>query len=1161
MSLFNSKLAISVCLAVLASASWNTAGAQGRQAGEIRGTLSDQTGAFVEGVKVRITNVATGVNLTASSDAAGVYDVPFVQPGQYSVTFAKSGFKTLFRSGITVYLETVTVNATLEVGAIAEKVSVTADAPLVQTESAEKNTTLTADMVSAAPSIDRNWMDLFAAVPGVNPGGGEEATGQGVAVNGQQPFFSTWQIDGGSAMLGQSSNPDALEPPIETIQEVSLSTANFGAEHGNGLSVFNVITKSGTNNFHGEVYEYMENGSVNAVNKFALPAPFARPPFHWNEFGTNLGGPIVKNKAFFFVSYERNPSNIGQPTYESFPTTGPQPNGGQGYVQGDFSMLLGSPAVDANNNPIINPCTGQQVINGQIFDPLTTQTLPSGVICRTPFPGNVIPSNRWDPVAAKIQSYFLAPNLPGTGNVSNFYELLPGISTNQWINGKLDFDISPKNRFTGSIMVVNFSSPAADPICDINCSNWSGNEPQGQLTDVWTLSPNVVNEFRFSLSREHGVGSDENQGKNWPTTLGLANPAGNLFPNIWINGSLNTGIGNPAWPVAVDAETSFNYADDATWVKGKHILKFGGEFDRYRTNVGWGDVQEGGFWWGGALTQNPVDQTLNTIPTEGEGYADFLLGLPESWWVSIDPETGGRMFSAQAFVQDEYKVRPNLTLTLGLRYVIQSGWSEAQNKISNFQPSIPNPQGGPSGAMWYGGQDGHTAMTDTMWHFFAPRVGFAWSPHNDLSIRGGFGLYNIFAGQNTLAPTASWGQGWAPIGSLSCNQTPQGMVEPVFQLGNLNPPNWNSQTFSEGAYCDNEANPPAFTIGPPPPIYPTNADRTADLLNGQNVTYIPWKIPMEYYAEYQFDIQQQLAHGVVLDIGYVGNRGVNLQLGMDINQVPLGASSRPNPNFGQINASLFDGRSNYNALHVIANKRLESGLSFGVNYAWSKVLDMQTGGGWGGAGANERFGQNYQNAYDMNSNYGPAVNDIRQTFNGSVNYELPFGKGKPVLNHGGVMNGFVGGWQISSIFFVRTGVPTTVIMGETDFAGSGQLRPNLVGDPWSGTCPNGYHVKTMQCWFNTSAFAAPSAGTFGDVGRDTIYGPHWANVDMALLKDFPLGFLGEKGSLQFKLSATDVFNHPNLGLPSTNFSNTSAFGAIWYANTYRKMQLGAKISF
>jgi hypothetical protein len=1185
MSPFGSKLRFAFVLALLISSFFNRAVAQGRQSGEIRGTVMDQTQALITGVKVTITNVTTGVSHVATTDASGVYDVPFVQPGEYSVTFAKDAFKTLTRSGITLSVETITVNGALEVGAASERVTVSGDAPLVQTESAEKNTTLTAAFVSSAPSINRSWQDLLAALPGVNPGSGENSSGSGVGVNGQERFFSSWQIDGGTAMFGQSSNPNYVSNPTETIQEVSLSTANFGAEHGNGLSVFNVITKSGTNKFHGAVYEYIENDVLNAQNKFAQPPPFNKPAVRWNEYGFNLGGPIKKNKAFFFFSYERNPNHSFGPDLRSYPTTGLQPNGGQGYREGDFSALLGAPAVDGGGSPIINPCNNQQVRQGQIYDPLTTQTVTwngQPVVCRMPFAGNIIDPSRFDPAAVAIQQNFPIPNVPGAGNVNNYYSTQSNWNVMKqlmsWYNAKVDYDFTPKNRLTASLAWSNYDQSFTRPDCSIDCAHWKGNQPQGQITNVWTISPNVVNEFRFSLSRAYGIATNASSGGGWPSKLGLSNPAGDLFPNIWINGNLNTDIGNPDAPPAIDVETSFVESDAVTWVRGKHILKFGGEFDRWWVNTGWGTATEGGFWWGGVFTQNPVDQGLpsGSVPTEGEGYADFLLGLPNSWWISINPETGGRMWSTQAFVQDEYKVKPNLTLTLGLRYVAQSGWSEVQNRVSGFQPSIKNPADGSMGAMWYGGQYGHTAMTNTIPHFFAPRVGVAWSPKNDWSVRGGFGIYNIFAGQNTIAPAIAWGQGWVPVGNMWCPDSP------LFQLGNRTS-NWQDPNGGSSNCYSNQ-----FGIGPPSPIYPTNQNRTADLFNGLNVNYTPFNIPMEYYAEYQFDIQHQFAHGVVLDLGYVGNRGFNIQLGRDINQIRLtgpGAGTRPNPNFNQIDASLFDGRGNYNALQIIAKKQFAHGLSFAVNYAWAKVLDTQTGGGWGGSGSSERHSGNYQNAYNMNANYGPASNDIRHTFNGSVTYNLPFGNGKQFLNQGGVLDGIVGGWELSSIFHVRSGVPTTVIVGyDGAGVGSGQWRPNQIADPNQagpvaansniqcqylagqpipntdlvGIAPA--RVHTMSSWFNPCAFTTPQGGTFGNVGRDTIYGPNWRTVDLALLKNFRLGLLGEGGGLQFKLSATDVFNHPNLGLTDSTYTD-GGFGQISYANTSRQLQVGMKITF
>jgi carboxypeptidase family protein/TonB-dependent receptor-like protein len=1106
-----SKLRSAFIMALWSLSFLGIAVGQGRQSGEIRGTVTDPSQALLVGVKVAVSNVATGVSLTTTTDTSGIYDVPFVQPGRYDITFAKDNFKTLTRSGITVNLATITVNATLQVGATSEIVSVYGEAPLLQTESTERNTTLTSSLVSSAPSINRSWQDLFAALPGVNPGKGEASSGQGIGVNGQQSFFSNWQIDGGIAMLGQSSNNDTMVPPIETIQEVSLTTANFGAEHGNGLSVFNVITKSGTNKFHGSVYEYIENDAANAMNKFAQAPPFQKPSVRWNEYGFNLGGPIKKNKAFFFFSYERNPIHSYGPTYNSYPTTGPQANGGLGYREGDFSSL---------DHPIYDPLTGE------------------------PFPGNIIPQDRFDPVAVEIQKYFPKPNLPGMSgdpNVNNYYSVQSGWNIphllNRWINSKVDVDITPKNRLSASLMLAHFDQFLTDANCAINCSHWKGDEPQGQITDVWTVNPKLVNEFRVSLSREHGVGTVASAGQGWAAKLGLANPAGDFFPNIWINGDLNTDIGNSAVPPAIDAETTYITSNAATWVKGKHILKFGGEFDRWQVNTGWGTGTEGGFWWGGDYT--------------GEGYADFLLGLPASWWISISPETGGRMWSAQAFVQDEYKVKPNLTLTLGLRYVIQSGWSEVHNQISSFQPAIVNPADGTMGAMWYGGRNGHRAMTSTIPDFFAPRIGVAWSPKPNWSIRGGFGIYNIIAGQNTIAPAVAWGQGWVPAGDLWYGD------RPVFQMGNRTP------------------NFPGLTdIGPPLPIYPTDQNRTADLFNGNNVNYTPWNIPMEYSAEYQLDVQHQFPGGYVLDVGYVGNRGVNLQYGRDINQICIVAQGckayngtsvaqgeRPYPNFARIDASLFDGRSNYNALQIIGKKQFAQGLSFSVNYVWSKVLDTMTSSGWGGAGAAERYGQNYQNAYDPNSNYGPASNDIRHTFNGSMVYALPFGNGKRFLNQAGVVNAIAGGWELSSIFHIRSGIPFSVVMGTDGVGtGSGQWRPNQVGNPSSGTCPGNVPVRTANCWFNTSAFEAPPDGTFGNVGRNSLYGPNWRTVDIALLKNFPLKQLGEGGQLQFKVSATDVFNHPNLSLPDATYTD-GGFGIISGANTSRQMQLGVKISF
>jgi outer membrane receptor protein involved in Fe transport len=1068
--------------------SFNRADAQSRQSGEIRGTVSDQSGAVIPGVTVTITNVLSGVSQVVTTDSTGVYDAPYVPVGEYSVTFSRDTFKSYVRTGITLHVETITLNAVLQLGSVSDSVTVTGEVSQVQTETAEKSTTLTQQTVIDTPNVGRQWYNLLGLLPGVNPGGGEQASGEGIGVNGQNSYNSNWQIDGGIAMLGQSQNPDILYPPMEAIEEINLNTANFGAEHGNGLSVFNVITKSGTNRFHGDLYEYVENDKLNALNYFAS----GTTPLRWNEFGGTLGGPIKRDKAFFFLSLQDNPTITYSPQILTYPTAAMR--------TGDFS----DPALQT------------------IYDPASLYQDASGNWIRTPFPGNKIPQSRFDPVASAIQQYFPAPNLGGIYN--NFYTAGPAPLYTNWISGKIDYNFSPKNRLSGSFMIVRQNQTIYAPDCSIDCSAFHATETLGQITDVYTLSPNLVSEFRFSYSREHGIATVSSEGEGYPAKLGLKNPAADLFPNISIEGTVSTAIGNSGFPPAVDAETTFVPSEVISWVKGKHIVKFGGEFDRWWVNVGWPNQNEGNFDFNGLFTRNPNDPN-----SAGEGYADFLFGLPDTWSVSIIPTDGGRMWSTQAFVQDEYKIKPNLTLTLGLRYVIQSGWSEVANRLSSFEPNVINPATNTPGGLWFAGQMGHRALTDTIYDFFAPRVGFAWSPKNNWSVRGGFGIYNVLAGQNSYG-NLGWGQGWVVQGFEQTTDN----IHPTFQL----------------------------VQGPPEPLYPAARDRTPDLLNGQAVNYSLWHSPLGYSEEYQFDIQHQLASGVTLDVGYVGNRGIHMPFTRDINQVPaylLGPGDaqlkRPYPNFAGISAAFFDGISLYNALQVVAKKQFANGLVFQASYSWSKSMDTLTGSGWGGSGASERVGQGWQDAYNWKLNYGPSASDVRQMLNGNFVYYFPVGQGKRFLNQGGVLNGILGGWELSSLFQVRSGLPFTPVMATANLSGSlaGDWRPNRLA---SGTLTN----PSINLWYDPSAFAMPAEYTFGDSGRDILYGPSWKDIDLALMKNFAIRKLGEQGKIQIKAEAFDAFNLPNFGLPNAHLGSAAA-GTITYANTNRLLQLGAKLSF
>lgn len=1062
------------------------AAAQGRQSGEVRGIVVDQSKRAIPGVSVTVTNIQSGVEQHFITDGAGLYDAPSVPPGEYMLSFSKQLFETFVRKGIVMHVDTVTVNATLNVGSVSQTVTVTGQTPALQTETPVVSTTLDARVVSDTPNVGRSWYQLLGLLPGVNPGGGEGASGQTIGVNGQGSFMANWQIDGGVAMLGQSQNPDSLAPPLDDIEEVDLKTANFGADHGNGFSSFNVITKSGTNRFHGSAYEYVQNDAFDALNYFAQ----SKTPLRWNEYGVTLGGPIKRNKAFFFVSFQNNPTITYSPAFFTFPTAAMR--------AGNFS----DPGLST------------------IYDPSTTSCV-NGNCTRQPFANNKIPKSSMDPVSLKIQQFLPLPNLPGLAN--NYYANLRTPADTKWTNVKIDYDVTPKNRLSGSYMYVPESTTGPDPICTVNCYTWDVTEMQSQITDVWTISPNLLNEFRFSFSREHGIADVASFGKGYPAQLGLANPAGDIFPAISVEGTLGTSIGYPGFPQAIDAETSFVPGETLTWVKGKHVMKFGGELDRFRVNTGWGTADAGNFDFDGIITRNPSDNNSN-----GEGYADFLLGLPDTWSVSINPETGGRMWSTQAFAQDEYKAKSNLTLTLGVRYVIQGGWTEVQNRLSSFQPNILNPATGTRGALWYAGQLGHTSLTNNIYDFFAPRLGFAWTPRSRLSVRGGFGIYNTIAGQNLYGPAQAWGQGWVPSGFLTSTDS----MSPIFAMRN----------------------------GPPKAIYPTAANRTPDLLNGQNINYSFWKSPLGYSEEYQLDVQQEMAGGVVLDVGYVGNRGIHMPYTRDINQVPerlLGPGDaqnrRPYPQYAGINAAFFDGISAYNALQTSLRKNLQNGLLFTINYVWAKSMDENTSSGFGGSGSSERTG--LQNMYEPRADYAPASSDIRNLFNGNVLYELPFGHGKRWLNTNRLANAMAGGWSVSSLFQVRSGLPFTPLMGTADLSNSlsGSWRPNQIG---SGRLAH----PTIQEWFNPNDFVQPAPYTFGNTRRDILRGPAWKELDLGAMKDFAMNAFGQQLSLQLKAEAFDSLNTPNFGFPN-NSIGTAGVGVITYSNTSRTMQFGAKLKF
>jgi Carboxypeptidase regulatory-like domain len=1061
--------------------------AQNRNAGEIRGTVVDSSGATIPGVSVDAVNTATGIHSLGKTGDAGDYDLPYVESGDYTITFTKENFQKFVQTGIALHVATITINATLQVGSVSSQVTVAATPPLLQTETSELSTVMTQESVTELPNVGQNWQSYVDLIPGASPGSansvlGVPGGGQGenVAINGGQEFQASWLIDGGVATLPISYNPANLAPPEEAIAEIDTTTSNFGAESGNGLVTFNAITRSGTNRFHGSLQEFVQNTIFNAAPRNWSSAPETKPPTHWNQYGGAIGGPIVRDKLFFFFAYQANPISTAITSLYTYPTDAVR--------AGNFSGF----------STIYNPAT----------------TTPAGnTFTRQPFANNQLTSI--DPVAAAIQKYFPEPNAinPNDPNYNNYY--FSGVSplTERWYDWKVDGNLSPKNHAYISGLYTNENQFSPTPDCPIDCVNDNFYELAAQLTDTWIISPSKLNELRVGVAREAGKWATESLNKGYPAAIGLPDLPANTFPEILATTGPSISIGNSAVNAKL-GETAVSLTDTFNWILGKHTIKFGGEYDDWEDSDGWDTINAGTFNFGGIATRDP--NSNDPSPSPGVGYADFLLGATNSWSVSEPIEFGAKEPNLQLFAQDAYKIFPNLTLNFGARYIYQVGWKDEHLRSGNYDPTLLNPATSKPGAIGFAGVQLPDRMEGTA-SFFAPRVGFSYSPRSNWTIRGGYGLYAVPWSGNQYA--VGVGLGFNTQGASQSTDE----LTPVFQLA----------------------------AGPPAPVVSTPATRTPSLLNGQSISYSAYHLPISYFEQWQFGPQRQFGNYVV-NVNYVGSRGVKVFFGTDINQVPegqLGSGVRPNPTYQNINADQYIGTSNYNGLQIQAKRQFKSGFSFLANYTWSKSMDTGTSGGGNNVGLDS-----WQDAYSTAANYAASRNDIRNLFNGYVLYDLPFGRGRTFVNRGGVADALVGGWQVSTIFRYNSGGAFTPLMSNNlSGALSGSWFPNRTGTTAVAN-------RNVNEWFNVEAFSQPAPNTFGDSRRNILYGPRFGDVDLALAKSFAMPKLGEASSLQFKIESFDALNHPNYALPNSSIGSAGA-GTISSNLTNRQVQVGGIFKF
>jgi hypothetical protein len=1061
------RAALFLCPLVLLFAA--IAAAQNRSTAEISGTVTDPSGAVLPGVKITVQNTATQVIVHAESSAAGLYRAPLLPPGVYNLTFEHPGFQTVRRNGINLALDqTARIDVTMLLGATQAVVEVTAAPPLIEADKSERATNFTSELTQNLPLVGRDPSKLAILAPGTStaqqtfssPDPGR------VNVNGNRAFTIQATVNGGSSVLPNSNNFSAFVPPLSAVSEFTVINDNFSAEFGNGTSVLNMITKSGTNEFHGSLFEFVQNDVLNARYTFSQK----KDKLRYNQFGGAIGGPIRKDRLFFFFSYQN--------------TLNPNTTSGRVTV----------PTAAAKNGDL-------SAYGVQIIDPATGQ----------PFPGNQIPVSRFDPVAKNALSYWPDPNL--TGLTNNFYSVYPNNPQSPYYDAKVDYNISPAHQLSGTFHMFDWNThhtgQIPGPACygGEYCGREGTRDQQWQLSHRWTVSPTAINEFHANFVREHYEATSPSFEGDFPNKLGLsANVPGYYFPSFSIRGALPTSLG--AGQHYSGTQNNFIYGDNFSWVKGRHTLKFGGQFMASQHNPH-GDWGSGSFGFSGLFT--------------GLGFADFLLGLPESYSLSASPQSlGARRKSAAAFLQDTWRVTSNFTLTLGLRYQYEGGWTEAHNRLANFDPSAINPATGTPGAIVYATEDNPYLQTSHA-KLFAPRIGAAYSLPKDTVVRAAYGIFFIPNGaqQGFNANVPGYG--------ISQNLQTTDQRTPVFQL----------------------------SAGPPPYVYPDASVRNGAVVNGANINWWPYDAPQPYVQQWQFGIQKQLGAANVVEIAYVGNKGVHLLFPREANQVPPqlwgpgdAQPRRPFPQYRNITTRFADGDSIYHALQIKGTRRLSNGLTFLANYTFSKSIDNSSYDTTTGAG------NLYQIATNTALNRGLSQFDQTHRVVLSYVYDVPVGRGRKWLSDGGVVDAILGGWQTSGSFVAHSGIPFTVLSGAPNQTGaiSGYVYADCLGDP-SVADPSAAR------WFNTAAFGDPAPFRFGTCGRNTLRGPGSWNLDAALMKNFkiPMPYL-EGATLQFRADAFNILNHANLSLPNSTTGST-AFGTITSASDPRVFQIGVQFLF
>ncbi len=1093
--------------------------------GTISGVVMDSSGAVVPGASVRVTNVNTNIVALLTTNGAGVYSATSLNPGLYNVQAEAAGFKTAAVNNITLEVNTnPKVDLTLSVGQSSESIEVTAEAPLLQDQQSHLGQTVTRqqlDQLPTASAIGRNVYSLITLAAGVSEQvGGGGGDNNNLRINGGRPRTDDYVLDG-TTVEQPVFGGQSLNPSIDSIQEFRVEANSLSAEYGKTSGgVLTAVTKSGTNAFHGSAYEYNRNENLDARNFFEDPTK-AKNPYNFNEFGGTIGGPIIRNKLFFFTDYQ------GVRQHGSNAVTGSLvPDAA--FRSGDLSKLCAA-GFDGSGT-----CADAK---GQIYYPGTKNAVPH----------NRIPDAQINPVSRKLLEIFPLSNTPAGSpgaNVLNYSS--PFSTTLNRFNPKVDFNFSQSDHIFGVFHRETGHSVGYDLV--VGPAGEQLSQTDGYATTLgWThvFTSATLNDFRFGYMHRIGDRATYGQGFTSPADFGISgipnclssvpDTAGGTkcgTPGVGINGFTGLATGQTLYEPA----STMQFSDIVSKVAGRHSLKIGAELRHYTIDNYQPNGVVGKFSFKGSQT--------------GNAFADFLFGsLSQGSSVQVqNAMVSTRAWAHAFFFQDDFKLTPRLTVNLGLRYQIDQSFHEIHNGLAFFNPYT---------AIWEQfGVNAPATPFDTPRKEFGPRVGFAWNPIKGFVVRAGYGITypgtighgragDGQPGPNLLANTPiDAGTNWSKLPPIT-SPDPAAIRAPIPVTGNVSFSYW----------APRKQTPPYMQLWNFTLQQQINANTVAQLAYvGSHGTHLP--------INYAYNICQQTPQSAA-------------QLGYDATTSPycspLAAQQAGiwnlvvNPGFWGLSNSL------YHSLQAKVEHRFSHGFSLLSNFTWSKLID-DSSSDWGGFWSLDVLGQDF---YNRRSERSVSAGDVPVRFTLAPIVELPFGPGRRWL-HDGPAAGVLGGWRVSAIYTASDGYPFGITDNSYGYCNAAHVlsdRPNLIGNP----LPQGFH-QTIGRWFDSSAFdfsgTCPAAGlvnlsgpgdpkkAFGNAPRffSNIRVPGLNNLDFSLQKDFKLPWR-EQTRLTFRGDAFNVVNRPQFGAPVSD-PTVSNFGSITYtAVGNRTVQLGLHLHF